>query len=297
MSGNVDQDAVKRATPVIQISQSGANLYMLRWGEDYERSSWGPYQGAPGLDFSALAETYRQDSHAAAEAAEKDYCSTDENEFVQWLLEKEILSPVETTGIEVNIDTSSDKAYLPKHWPLCPECGEGRGEKEYGEFRRSLNRIKTFRRCTECRHEWGHDEEANDSSRPMLEDDGRDMPGACVPFAIGKACGIDFATVLKVCANHGWSSSGMQQTSAIVATRELGFSLTWKSWAGVGTSTPPTMKRLLSILVPGRNYVVGVKGHWLAIVDGQIVDNDANSGLGRKVLELYEVGLVQAIAA
>jgi hypothetical protein len=49
-------------------------------------------------------------------------------------------------------------------------------QNEYGECRKSLNRIETFRRCTECRHEWGHAEEANDTRKPMLDDDGRDTP-------------------------------------------------------------------------------------------------------------------------
>ena len=282
------------ATSIIEFAQSGKHLYMLYCGE-YERSSYGPYVGDSGLDFAALAKAYRQESYAQAEAKEEDYCTVDEDGFATWLVGKGLLSPVETKSVE--IDTSSDSAYLPKHWPVCPACGHGRGEKEYGECRKSLNRIQTFRRCTECRHEWGHTEEANDTSKPMLDDDGRDTPGACVPFAISKACGLDFATVLKVCANHGWSNTGMAQANAIVAARELGFSLTWKNWAGIGTTTPPTLKRLLPVLSPGRNYVVGVKGHWLSIVEGQIVDNDTSCGLGRKVLELYEVELVQAMAA
>jgi len=126
----------------------------------------------------------------------------------------------------------------------------------------------------------------------MLDDDGRDTRGACVPFAISKACRLDFAMVMQVCTNHGWSDTGMAPTNAIVAARELGFNLTWKGWSGVGTSNAPTLKRLLSDLVPGRNYIAGVKGHWLAIVDGQIVDNDSKSGLGCKVHELYEVSRV-----
>lgn len=279
-------------TSIMEFAQSGKRLYMLHWG-DYERSSSGPYLGDSGLDFVALAEVYRNERYAEAEAAKEDYCSVYESEFNSWLVNKGILSPVETTNVEIAISTSFDNAYVPKHWPVCPECNGGRGDPQYGEARKSLNRVKTFKRCTECSHEWGHAEEANDSSRPMLEDDGRDTPGACVPFAISKACGLDFMTVLNMCSNHGWSNTGMPQAKAIVAARELGFSLTWKNWAGIGTPTPPTLKRLLPVLAPGRNYVVGVKGHWLSIVDGQIVDNDTSSGLGRKVLELYEVGLVQ----
>lgn len=272
-------------------------IYMLYWGESYERGSSGPYRGEIGLDFVALVETYRKARYDAAQARQEDHCMLGEDDFAAWLVQSGILFPIETANVEIEISTSSENAYVPNHWPQCPECGVGRGEQEYGEVRRSLNRIKTFRRCTECRHEWGHAEEANISTLPMLDDDGRDTPGACVPFAISKACGLGFEMVMKTCVNHGWNSDGMAQTNAVVAARELGFNLTWKSWAGVGTSSAPTLKRLLAILAPGRNYIVGVKGHWLAIVNGQIVDNDNNTGLGHKVHELYEVSLVQAVAA
>lgn len=285
------------STSSIHPARGDKTLYMLYWGESYERDSSGPYHGAAGLDFAALAESYRKERYAAAEAAKEDYCMLGEGDFTRWLVNKGIFSPVETANVEIEIRTSSENAYVPKHWPECPACGSGRGEQEYGEVKNSLNRVKTFRRCTECRHEWAHAEEANDSSRPMLDDDGRDTPGACVPFAISKACGLDFATVLKVCASHGWSDDGMQQEHAVVAARELGFDLIWQSRAGFWTSEAPTLKRLLAELPLGRNYVVGLKGHWLAIVDGQVVDNETNSGLGRKVQELYEVRVAQAAAA
>lgn len=129
----------------MELAPSGKRLYMLRWG-DYERSSSGPYLGDTCLDFAALAKAYRQESYAQAEAKEEDYCPVDEDGFATWLVDKGLLSPVETENVDIN--TSSDSAYLPKHWPVCPVCGDGRGEKEYGECRKSLNRINTFRRCT-----------------------------------------------------------------------------------------------------------------------------------------------------
>ncbi len=283
-------------TSSTEITQSGKRLYMLYQG-DYERSSYGPYIGDAGLDFVALSEVFRSESYAQAEAKADDYCSLHESDFPAWLVAKDILSPVETTGIEISISTSGDDAYVPKHWPLCPDCCIGRGDPQYGVARTSLNRIKTYKRCTECGHEWGHTEVAIDTSKPMLDDDGRDTPGACVPFAIAKACGIEFATVLEVCVRHGWSSTGMAQSNAVVAARELGFSLTRVSLVSDKTPSAPTLKRLLPELNDGRNYVAGVNGHWLAIVDGKIMDNDTNTGLGRKVLELYEVRMVQALAA
>lgn len=280
-----------------QTATEGKCVYMLRDGDEYSRSVSGPFLGDPGIDFVQLADTFRVERYAQAEAKGEDCCYASESDFYSWLVDKGFLTPLVTTDVEIELRHSGEKAYAPKHWPVCPECEGGRGEPHYGEVRRSLNRIKTFKRCTDCGHEWGYAEEANDTSRPMLEDDGRDTIGGCVPFAISKACGIEFATVLNVCARHGWSQEGMDQDKAIGAARELGYSLTWKAYAGVGSSAAPTLKRLLAGLPRGRNYVAGVRGHWLAIVDGQVVDNDTNGGHGRKVLELYEVGLMQAIAA
>lgn len=284
-------------TSAVQLTESGSTVYVLHWGEYEDKTTSGPFLGATGLDFNALVEDYRRDRYAAAEAAKEDYCSLDEGNFSRWLVAKGIFSPIETTDIHVEIRTSYDNAYVPKHWPECPECGEGRGEQEYGEVRRSLNRIMAFRRCTEYRHEWAHVEVPNNSRLPMLDDDGRDTLGGCVPFAISKACGIDFAQVLKVCEKHGWSRSGMAQSKAVIAARELGFELVWQSRSGIGTSNAPTLKRLIAELPHDRNYVVGVKDHWLALVGGLIVDNDTSSGPARKVLELYEVKNAQAFAA
>ena len=264
---------------------------------DYERRSYGPYVGDSGLDFAVLSEVFRSESYAQAEAKADDYCLLDESDFLAWLVAKGILSPLETTGIEISFNTSGNDAYVPKHWPVCPDCRNGRGDPQYGDVRKSLNRIKTYKRCTECGHEWGHAEVAYNIGKPMLDDDGRDTLGACVPFAIAKACGIEFATVLDVCTRHGWSCTGMAQTNAVIAARELGFSLTRVSLGGTKNPSAPTLKRLLPVLNDGRNYVAGVKGHWLAIVDGQIMDNDTSTGLNRKVLELYEVRMVQALAA
>ena len=284
-------------TSAVQLATSGSAVYMLKWGEYEEHTVYGPYLGAAGLDFVGLVEDYRRDRYAQAEAAEENYCSLDEGAFVDWLLAKGVLVSVKSTQVDVEIRTSSDNAYVPKHWPKCPECDAGRGDLEYGAVRKSLNRVATFRRCTSCRHEWDHGEQANDSRLPMLEDDGRDMVGACVPFAISKACGLPFARVLKVCEEHGWCDTGMAQSKAVVAARELGYDLVWHGRHGVGTPAPPTLKSLLAELPRNRNYVVGVKSHWLALVGGKIVDNDTNSGPARKVLELYEVRSAQAAAA
>jgi hypothetical protein len=285
-------------TPIIQLSSEGSAIYMLHWGEYEDKATYGPYLGATGLDFEALAEEYRRDRYAAAEAAQEDYCSLDEGNFTAWLVAKGILAPIQTADIVVQIGTSFDNAYVPKHWPECPECGEGRGEQEYGEVRRSLNRVMSFRRCTECRHEWDHVEVANNSRLPMLDDDGRDTAGGCVPFAIGKACGIDWATVKDVCTKYGWSTTDGMRTphNAMLAAKELGHELVSHDVLRKGLSQP-TLKQVTSQLAGGGNYIIGLRGHWLALVNGQLVDNDNNSGMTSRVIEVFEVRKVQAIAA
>ncbi|WP_139133068.1 hypothetical protein [Pandoraea sp. ISTKB] len=268
----------------------GMTLYMLNWGDSYERQSGGPYLGEIGLDFHQLSEEYRRETFAEREAAREDWCFLSETDFASWLAKKGILRPVATTAVELEVRKDPEAAYVPKHWPECPVCKQGRGEKEYGELRRSLNRIRVFYRCTACRNEWGHREEPNDESSPMLEDDGRDTEGGCVPFAIAKACGLDFMRVAEICRKHGWhESKGMHQSHAVEAAREMGFELVQIQVNGVGGKSPPTIKQLLQCLPNSRSYVLGVRGHWLAVVGGTVVDNDTNGGMGRRVVELYEV--------
>lgn len=285
------------SSPQIQLVSDGRVIYMLSCGEYEDKATYGPYLGKQGMDFTALKNEYRADRYAAAEKTQEDYCSLSESDFVDWLLSTGHLLRIEASHEYIEISTSFDEAYVPKHWPECPHCGEGRGELEYGAVRRSLNRIATFRRCTECSHEWDHCETANNSQLPMLEDDGRDTEGGCVPFAISKACGLPFAEVKETCAQHGWNWTGMPPATAVVAARTLGFDLVRIVRQGIGSPKPPTLRQLVSELPSDRNYIIGVKQHWLAVVNGQIIDNDTNSGLGRKALELYEVRAVQAVAA
>lgn len=269
---------------------TGMTVYMLNWGDSYERQSEGPYVGKIGLDFHLLSEEYRSETYAQHEAALADWCYLSEGDFAKWLVVKGVLHPVASISVELSVPRGPDAAYVPTHWPECPMCRQGRGEKDYGEPRRSLNRIPVFYRCTECRHEWAHGEEPVIDGSPMLEDDGRDAEGGCVPFAISQACGLAFQQVADVCRTHGWDkTTGMQQSHAVLAAREMGFDLVSQRRHGVGSDSPPTIKQLLSCLARGKNYILGVRGHWLAVVDGRVVDNDTNSGLGRRVIELYEV--------
>lgn len=272
-------------------------LYTLGWGEYYERQGSGPFIGAPGLDFVALSADYRRERYAEANAAKKDECWLSEGDFSGWLIQKGILRPVECTDVELEIRTSSEEAYVPLHWPECPECQEGRGEKDYGDVRRSLNRIVGFRRCTTCRHEWGHADEPNNVTLPMLADDGRDTEGGCVPFAISKACGVEWETVKAVCAKHGWSKNGMHTPhNAAIAMRELGYELVSRRLPQKGLK-PPTLKFVARELGSACNFIIGTRGHWLALVDGCIVDNDNDTGMSTHVVEVFEVRKSQAIAA
>lgn len=284
------------STSKVQIAEPGTAIYMLHWGEHYERRSSGPYLGVPGLDFTALTDDYRRSRYAAAEAAQEDHCSLDEGDFQKWLVEKGILAPMEATDADIELRAYGNE-YVPKHWPECPECRNGRGEQEYGDVRRSLNRITAYRRCIECRHEWGHHEVANNSNQPMLDDDGRDTEGGCVPFALSKACGIDWKAVKQVCAKYGWSNNGMHTPhNAALAARELGYELVSCPVPRKGLNHP-TLKQVASQLGSGRNYIIGIREHWLALVNGRIVDNDNDSGMTSRVLEIYEVRKSQAIAA
>lgn len=271
---------------------------MLRWGEYEDKVVYGPYVGQTGLDFVALSQQFRREQHAEKEAAEEDYCPIHESDFVPWLLSKGILTCIETRGVDVSIHTSGDNEYVPKHWPLCPKCEEGRGEKHYGAVRQSLNRVVGYRRCTQCHHEWGHEEEPNDTSRPMVEDDGRDTRGACVPFSIAKACELNFHDVLAVCKRHGWNSAGgMYPNRALEATAEMGYRLIMVERYDGGETAKPTLKQIVARLSRNKNYIVAVKNHWLAVVGGEITDNETDSGPGRRVLEVYEVRKSQANAA
>lgn len=273
----------------ITIAPAGMKVYTFSWG-DYEDKGWaGPYLGKLGLDFATLQVQYRQSSYAAAQAAREDMCFLDEGKFLAWMVDTGVLAVVDSDCSDIEISTPYDDPYIPTHWPECPQCEQGRGETEYGQERRSLNRITTFHRCTECRHEWGQVEVALNSNSQMLPDDGRDTSGGCVPYAISKACALDFWKVLEICKAHGWSESGLAPDSGVSAARELGFDLRRIRSYGPEAKSKPTLKQVQGEVSHNRNFIVGVDRHWLALVRGEIVDNDTNSGPGKKVLELYEV--------
>lgn len=179
-------------------------VYMLH--DEYHESTYGPYLGVPGLDFSSLSAKFRTESYAKAEAAGDDYCVIGGlDEFARWLLERGVLVSMETVSVAIDLDAGGENRYIPKHWPICPQCGTGHGEEvmSEGSVRRALNRAEWHRSCTECGHAWDHHDEPYDSGKPMLEDDGRCIPNGCVPYAISQACALPIAEVMEVCRRHG----------------------------------------------------------------------------------------------
>ena len=158
-------------------------IYMLDDNE-YGSTAWGPYLGASGIDFKALGAEYRAFRYAEEEAKESDFCSVDVSGFVGWLIQKSILQPMNTVTVDIEISTDGDAAYVPRHWPLCPACEEGRGEPKRGEVKYTLNAVEAYRECTECGHEWDQHLEQWCYNKPMVADDGRCTQGGCVPYSM-----------------------------------------------------------------------------------------------------------------
>lgn len=258
-------------------------VYMLDLDGDSEA---GPYLGSPGLDFAALSAAFRSERFAAAEAERKDYCFISSSDFPAWLIEKGVVTPMRHTSVSIAIDTTGDNAYQPAHWPMCPACGEARGEPEYGDARKDLNRVLAFNRCLACRFEFGHRDEPNDERYPMLEDDGRYIVGGCVPYALSRAGELPIQEVIRECRTFGWrEESGMHDHHAIDAAAALGLRVRRVAHA----CAPPTLRRVVATLDSRKRFVVATTGHWLAVVNGEVIDNCANTHARTHVRALYEV--------
>lgn len=250
------------------------------------RTVAGPLVGKPGLDLTAFVAEFRAERYATAEAKEEDWCFISDGDFVDWLIARGVLSPMASVNLTVDIDTSGTHRYLPRHWPECPACREGRGEETMGRVLHGLNRAEWYRQCTACGHAWDHHDEPYDSKRPMLEDDGRYIAGGCVPYALSQAGGLPIAQVLERCRARGWSENGMPVPDAIVAARELGITLTRSAaWRGAGKRT---LRRVLDALRTDQTYVLATKDHWLAVVRGENRD-PADTSLRAEVEGCWEV--------
>ncbi|WP_341744756.1 hypothetical protein [Azonexus hydrophilus] len=260
-------------------------IYMVH--DDDGALAGGPLLGAPGIDFPLLAAEFRAERYAKAEDAGEDYCWLSESEFVSWLLERQILSPMKTVDVSIKIETQYEHRYVPKHWPLCPECSIGRGEENMGRVLHSLNRADWHRKCTECGHDWDHRDEPYLYKQPMLEDDGRCVASGCVPYSISQAGEVPMADVLVVCSKHGWSeNNGMYDTHGVLAAGELGIRMLPRKTDI--TEGKLTLRKLLDMLSPTKNYIIATRKHWLAVVKGENRDQ-ADTGMRAEVSAYWEV--------
>lgn len=251
------------------------HVYLLQ-GE-YGGSVGGPYLGAQGLDMRKLALDFVRNSHADHEARGEDYCALYDSDFCEWAIARGIFEPIEHVVTTVDIHASDMPRYVPKHWPECPNCHQGRGDDTPGTVQSELNRWQWFRRCTECGFEWGHRVIPHDSSRPMLEDDGRYIDSVCVPYSLSQVAGLHIDAVLPVCRQHGWAErKGMDPNAAIVAARVLGIEL--------GVYPLPrsngrlTLSRVVNWLPRVGAFVIEVNDHWLSVVNGENRDQAATHG-------------------
>lgn len=261
--------------------------YMLY--DEEGRSAHGPFFGAPGLDFIGLSAIFRSERFAKAEAAQEDFCFIEDHDFVVWLLEREILShpPAAPVNVTIRIDTQGENHYTPKHWPSCPECQIGRGQDTPGDIAHQLNRWAWHYTCTACGHIWGHRAEPYDSKKPLIEDDGRMTRNGCAPYSISKVGGLPMESVLKVCRAHGFSEEdGMSEDSAIEAARTLGLNVMPGRIEMVAGRL--TLRRLLNMLSPVKNYIVATRGHWLAVVGGNNCD-PSDTSMRSEVIGFWEV--------
>lgn len=255
--------------------------------EPYGERVGEPVIGPPGLDLDAYVAQYRAERHAEAEAKEDDHCYVSEDGFLEWLIAKGIVRPLPYQRLTVRVETTGEHAYLPKHWPECPECHRGRGEEQPGDVLHGLNRWTWYRRCTECGHVWDQQDQPYDSKRPMLEDDGRYIEAGCVPYTISQVGGFTMEKALEVCRERGWTEQhGMHDYDGLAAARALGLTVTMFPLRGIDGK--PTLRRVMDILSPTKNYIIGIKGHWLAVVRGENRDQGGNS-LRVEVLNCWEV--------
>lgn len=263
-------------------------VYML-YGEDAGelRDVGGPFLGRPGLELSSLAIEFRAISYATHEAKGEDFCLLSHGDFISWLLEREILFPMNAVSLDISFDTSDENAYVPSHWPLCPECGVGRGREETGRVLHSLNRQEHYRQCMECRYIWGRNDQQWLLSGPMLEDDGRCIPSGCAPYSISQACGLPISQVLEACRVRGWrEEEGLGEDQGIEVVRMFGHQMVPGHMRMIAGKL--TLKKVLDVLVPTKNYIVATRGHWLAVVKGVNRDQSGTS-LRTEVVGYWEV--------
>lgn len=267
----------------------GEVLYMIHHDESLGSDASGPYRGQPGLELSSFTEQFRAEKFAAAAAAKEDWCNLDTSDFISWLLDKGIIKHVKTSSVFVSLIGSDDAIYAPPHWEMCPACEEARGRPEIGYYNHGRNAQTCFNRCVQCRHEWGHVEEQWLHTRPYIPDDGRDTAAGCVPYAISKAGQLDYAKVFAACIEHGFTEKdGITSDGGLAAGRSLGLSFE-SVLSDPDRTIRLTLSRLLNQLEPSSRYIVSVKEHWLAVVDGCVIETAETHGR-TQVIDAWKVG-------
>lgn len=261
-------------------------VYML-YGEDGEDVA-GPFLGDAGLELSELKAEFRAIFYAELEAKGEDYSFMGHGDFIGWLVRKNILRHMTTASLDISIDTSGEHTYVPRHWPLCPRCEEGRGREECGRTLYALNRREHFRQCTSCGHSWDHhDEPFMLRDGPMLEDDGRCTPAGCVPYSISQVCAKPFAEVLDACRARGWrDTEGLAEDQGIEVARMFGHQMVPVQSRMIAGKL--TLKKVLAVLSPAKRYIVATNRHWLAVVNGENRDQ-SDTSLRTEVVGYWEV--------
>lgn len=248
------------------MSTTNETIYVLH--DQDGRFLGGPFRGAATLDIAALASEFRKERYAEAEADQEDYCWISESGFVEWLIKRGLLTPIDAVSLIPNVDASDEDAYVPKHWPLCPTCKSGRGSPETGRVLHALNRRDSHRKCTECGNTWDHHDEPYYWDRPMLEDDGRCVESGCVPYAISQAGGIPFEQAIGACRDLGWSAErGIDEHLGIAAATKCGLNLI--EWEPDTDAETLTLGRLFKSLPVSGKFIVSTRNHWLAYVCGE----------------------------
>lgn len=130
--------------------------FLLDDGVMYEPSTLGVYTATELVDWSGLAQLYIADQDATDEAARENHSNVSAERFVKWLIKRGVLVPMKVWQHSVDVSRHPDKPYLPAHWPLCPDCGEGRGDPDVKTTHHCGGTVSytVVRICTECGHQW-----------------------------------------------------------------------------------------------------------------------------------------------
>ncbi|MHD0644212.1 hypothetical protein ACYPKM_01080 [Pseudomonas aeruginosa] len=260
----------------------GQVLYCLR--DSYGSPMGVPLVGQAGLDLDALYDQYRDEHYADMEAKQEDVPMLSEHSFMLWLTDTGVLSEVEAVFYTADRHRRAPKPYSPAHWPECPSCNGGRGDDLMKNHRHDFNRVEHYFKCTTCAHEWGNADQPINVDRPMLDDDGRYTEGGCTLFATGQVTGLPYAEIKRVFEEHGWTSQeGISSDKGLQAVNALGF----QTIPGVIYGRVSLAKLRRRLLHKGK-FIVGVRGHWLSIIDGKIIDN-AKTHASTSVLDYWEI--------